>query len=193
MLAYSSGSRSLMPRGSSNRATPVASYPLTFRFCDNLSKNNAINTPHSFITTLSGGYRFLDHMTDAIIEAYGSTLDEAFENAAKGLVNTMFNIKEITPDQEAEIIAKGHDIESLLYDWLEKVMLRILIDNIVLSDFKVKISESNGNYFLKGIVKGEVLDLQKHHYKVEIKAVTYHEMEIKQKENIITTRFLLDL
>ena len=132
-------------------------------------------------------------MTDAVIEAYGSSLDEAFENSAKGLVNTMFHIKEITPDQEYEIIAKGHDIESLLYDWLEKVMLRILIDNIVLSDFKVKISESNGNYFLKGIVKGEVLDLQKHHYKVEIKAVTYHGMEIKQKENIITTRFLLDL
>ncbi len=133
-------------------------------------------------------------MTDAIIEAYGSTLDEAFENSAKGLVNTMFHIKEITPgNKEHEIIAKGYDIESLLYDWLENVMLRILIDNIVLSDFKVKISESNDNYFLKGIVKGEVLDLQKHHYKVEIKAVTYHEMEIKQKENIITTRFLLDL
>jgi SHS2 domain-containing protein len=143
------------------------------------------------VTTID--FRYLDHMTDAIIEAYGSTLDEAFENSAKGLVNTMFNIKEISPDQEYEIIAKGYDIESLLYDWLEKVMLRILIDNIVLSDFKVKISESNGNYFLKGIVKGEVLDLQKHHYKVEIKAVTYHEMEIKQKGNIITTRFLLDL
>ena len=138
-------------------------------------------------------FRYLDHMSDAIIEAYGSSLDEAFENSAKGLVNTMFHIKEITPDQEYEIIAKGYDIESLLYDWLEKVMLRILIDHIVLSDFKVKISESNGNYFLKGIVKGEVLDLQKHHYKVEIKAVTYHEMEIKQKGNIITTRFLLDL
>lgn len=145
------------------------------------------------ITVTTIEFRYLDHMTDAIIEAYGSTLDEAFENSAKGLVNTMFNIKEITPDQEYEIIAKGYDIESLLYDWLEKVMLRILIDNIVLSDFKVKISESNGNYFLKGIVKGEVLDLQKHHYKVEIKAVTYHEMEIKQKGNIITTRFLLDL
>ena len=132
-------------------------------------------------------------MTDAVIEAYGSSLDEAFENSAKGLVNTMFHIKEITPDQEYEIIAKGYDIENLLYDWLEKVMLRILIDNIVLADFKVKISESNGNYSLKGIGKGEVLDLQKHHYKVEIKAVTYHGMEIKQKENIITTRFLLDL
>jgi SHS2 domain-containing protein len=132
-------------------------------------------------------------MTDVIIEAYGSSLEEAFENSAKGLVNTMFHIKEINPDKEYEIIASGYDIQSLLYDWLEKVMLGLLIDNIALSDFKVKISQRNSNYYLKGIAKGETLDLKKHHYKVEIKAVTYHEMEIKQTENRITTRFLLDL
>jgi SHS2 domain-containing protein len=28
---------------------------------------------------------------------------------------------------------------------------------------------------------------------VEIKAVTYHEMEIRQEKDMITTRFLLDL
>jgi SHS2 domain-containing protein len=139
------------------------------------------------------GFRYLDHVTDAIVEAYGSSLDEAFENSAKGLVNTMIDLEQITPDQEYEIVAKGYDVKSLLYDWLEKVMLGLLIDNIALSDFKVKISKNNGNYFLKGIAKGEVLDLKKHHYKIEIKAVTYHEMEIKQTENIITTRFLLDL
>jgi protein archease len=138
-------------------------------------------------------FRYLDHVTDAIIEAYGSSLDEAFENSAKGLVNTMIDLEQITPGQEYEIVAKGYDVKSLLYDWLEKVMLGLLIDNMALSDFKVKISENNGNYFLKGIAKGEVLDLKKHHYKVEIKAVTYHEMEIKQTEDIITTRFLLDL
>lgn len=139
------------------------------------------------------GFRYLDHVTDAIVEAYGNSLDEAFENSAKGLVNTMIDLEQITPDQEYEIVAKGYDVKSLLYDWLEKVMLGLLIDNIALSDFKVKISKNNGNYFLKGIAKGEVLDLKKHHYKIEIKAVTYHEMEIKQTENIITTRFLLDL
>ena len=138
-------------------------------------------------------FRYLDHVTDAIIEAYGSSLDEAFENSAMGLVNTMIDLEQITPDQEYEIVAKGYDVKSLLYDWLEKVMLGLLIDNMALSDFKVKISENNGNYFLKGIAKGEVLDLKKHHYKMEIKAVTYHEMEIKQTEDLITTRFLLNL
>ncbi|MBV9666761.1 MAG: archease, partial [Nitrososphaeraceae archaeon] len=41
-----------------------------------------------------GRFRYLDHMTDAIIEAYGSTLDEAFENSARGLVETMFDFTE---------------------------------------------------------------------------------------------------
>jgi SHS2 domain-containing protein len=142
---------------------------------------------------MTTGFRYLDHVTDAIVEAYGSSLDEAFENSAKGLVNTMIDLEQISPDQEYEIVAKGYDVKSLLYDWLEKVMLGLLIDNIAFSDFKVKISENDGNYFLKGIAKGEGLDLKRHHYKIEIKAVTYHEMEIKQTESIITTRFLLDL
>ena len=51
-------------------------------------------------------FRYLDHVTDAIIEAYGSSLDEAFENSAKGLVNTMIDLEQITPDQEYEIVAK---------------------------------------------------------------------------------------
>jgi SHS2 domain-containing protein len=46
---------------------------------------------------------------------------------------------------------------------------------------------------LEGITRGEPLELDRHHYKVEIKAVTYHEMEIKQEKGMTTARFLLDL
>ena len=186
-----------MPRGSSKRATPVASYPLTFRFCDNLSKNNAINTSHSFIATLSGGYRFLDHMTDAIIEAYGSTLDEAFENAAMALCDTMIDLKSVVPKEEFKFSAKGNDLYSLLFDWLDQVMLLLVADRIAMSQFSVKIKDHNNNngggYLLEGIARGEPLDLERHHYKIEIKAVTYHEMEIKQEKDIFTAKFLLDL
>src|SRR6185437_1601809 len=143
-------------------------------------------------------------MTDAVIEAYGGTLDEAFENSALGLVNTMFDLTatsnniSCSGDKEIQIEAKGFDLQSLLYDWLEKVMLVVLIQHILLSDFKVKISEEkvgDYNYLLSGITKGEHLNLEKHHYKVEVKAITYHEMEIKEEKerNRVTTRFLLDL
>ena len=146
------------------------------------------------------GFKYLDHVTDALIEAYGSTLDEAFENSARGLVNTMFDLSNISDNLEVKIEARGHDLYSLLYDWLEKVMLVILTENIILSDFTVKISSTEKigdhcTYFLSCTARGEHLDLDKHHFKVEIKAVTYHEMQIKQEneKNTVTTRFLLDL
>lgn len=141
-------------------------------------------------------FRYLDHMTDAVIEAYGCTLDEAFENSACGLVNTMFDLKRVSLTQEINIQANGHDLKSLLYDWLEKVLLTLLVENILISVFKVKIYKNNNNnnsYFLSGIAKGEYLNLKKHHYKLEVKAVTYHEMEIIQEKNKVITRFLLDL
>jgi SHS2 domain-containing protein len=142
---------------------------------------------------MSSDFRYLDHMTDVIIEAYGNTLDDAFENSARALVNTMFDLKEVSGNDEIKVEVWGHDLESLLYNWLEKVLLVVLIDNIVVSDFKVKISKKNDDYLLVGIASGENLNLNIHHYKVEVKAVTYHEMKIRQEKNKVTTRFLLDI
>lgn len=148
------------------------------------------------VTRMAGGsYRFLDHMTDAVIEASGGSLEEAFEQAARGLNDTMIDLSTVRPDREIEIEAQGHDLESLLFDWLDKVMLILVADGIVMSEFKVSIQKTDGDqqYFLKGTARGERLDLNRHRYKVEIKAVTYHEMMIKQEQGRATVRFLLDL
>lgn len=142
---------------------------------------------------MAGGYRFLEHMTDAVIEAHGDTMEEAFEQAARGLNDTMIDLKGVSPDREVKIAAEGHDIESLLFDWLDKVMLTLVADGIVMSDFSVKIKKTDGGYALDGTTRGEKLDLKKHAYKVEIKAVTYHEMSVKQEAGRTTVRFLLDL
>ncbi|HEX7032015.1 MAG TPA: archease [Nitrososphaera sp.] len=142
---------------------------------------------------MAGGFRYLDHMTDAVIEAYGETLEEAFENAARGLNDTMIDLKTVVPETEVRITASGHDLHSLLFDWLDKVMLVLVADGIVMSEFSTKINKQNGDYLLEGVARGEKLNLDKHHYKVEIKAVTYHEMEVRQEKGKATVRFLLDL
>jgi SHS2 domain-containing protein len=138
-------------------------------------------------------FRYLDHMTDVIVEAFGNTLEDAFANSALGLVNTMFELSEVIPKMEIKIYADGYDLESLLYNWLEKIILVMLIDNIVISNLKVNISERNGYYSIIGVATGEHIDLERHRYKIEIKAVTYHEMAIKEDCTGLTIRFLLDL
>jgi SHS2 domain-containing protein len=139
-------------------------------------------------------------MTDAVIEAYGETLNEAFEQAARGLCNTMIDLQDVELGTEVNIDASGHDTHSLLFDWLDKVMLLLVADGIVMSEFKVAISRNGnyrlkgtGNYRLKGTARGERIDLNRHKYKVEIKAVTYHEMQVNENDTGATVRFLLDL
>ena len=147
----------------------------------------------------SNRFRYLDHMTDSIIEAYGGRMEDAFENSALALVNTMFDIDQVEIMNQQELTAQGHDIQSLLYDFLEKVIILISVEGFIAAAFKVEISKNIGNedneggYSLTAVAKGEDVDFDKHSYKVEVKAITYHEMSIVQEKNRVKIRFLIDL
>jgi SHS2 domain-containing protein len=80
-------------------------------------------------------FRYLDHMTDLIVEAYGNTLQELFENSALGMLNAMFDISNIDLNHSLTIIAQGHDFKSLLYDWIEKIILSIYIERMIIVKF----------------------------------------------------------
>lgn len=138
-------------------------------------------------------FRYIDHMTDSMIEAYGSTLEEAFENSALALHNTMLNLNNVTAKINTHIKVDGFDLKNLLYNWLEKVLLKLVVEKIVLCEHNIRIRKKRDNYLLYCTSKGEVFDSEKHGYKVEIKAVTYHEMDIKHAKDKFTIRFLLDL
>jgi SHS2 domain-containing protein len=143
----------------------------------------------------SEGYKYLEHSTDAFVEAYGSSLEELFENCAKGLVNIMFDIDKVENRQSVTIAANDEDLENLLFDWLEKVLLKILIEQIVLSRFSIEISPNvaEKKYFLKARAGGEKVSYSKHNYKIEIKAITYHELKIQRIGTGYVATFLVDL
>jgi len=184
-------------------------------------------------------FKYLDHMTDLIVEAYGYTFQELLENSAFGLINAMFDMSNIELNQTIKIIACGHDVKSLLYDWIEKIILSIYIDNLIIRKFdffsfskitmtnnnveinnknidttklremeivlsdqdlyedaeKSNSNEENSIYKIECIGNGDIIDLHKHEYKVEVKSITYHEMEIKKNNQTgyYTARFLVDL
>ena len=189
-------------------------------------------------------FKYLDHMTDLIVEAYGHTLQELLENSALGLINAMFDMSNVELNNTIKIIAHGHDFKSLLYDWIEKIILSIYIDRMIVTKFdsfsfsKIILRNNNNNnnnkfinnketnttnlpemefvvvndldldddaeksnskeynsiYKIECIGTGDIIDLHKHEYKVEVKSITYHEMEIKRNQaGYYTARFLVDL
>jgi SHS2 domain-containing protein len=130
-------------------------------------------------------------MTDAFIEVIGDTIEEAFENAGISVVDTILDIKSVESKLERKIEINADDLKGLLYSWLEEIIILTITDGFAASKFKVKISK-NEKFHLNATVNGEEINFEKHHFKLEIKAPTYHLMDIKEEKPIVM-RFILDL
>jgi SHS2 domain-containing protein len=126
-------------------------------------------------------------------EAYGRTLSEVFANSAKALVNIVCDLSKIHPNKSVIVETEGFDQISLLYNWLEKVLLTLMVDNIALASFEVTIERSRDKYKLTSMCRGEAFSAQKHYYKVEVKAITYHEMKIFKRNDMFIVQFIVDL
>jgi SHS2 domain-containing protein len=130
-------------------------------------------------------------MTDAFIEVTGDTMDEAFENAGVAVVDTIVDIKSVENKDDRKIEIDANDSKSLLYSWLEEIIILTITDGFVVKTFDVKITK-NERYHLLAKISGEEINFEKHHFKIEIKSPTYHLMEIREEKPVLM-RFLLDL
>ena len=140
---------------------------------------------------------YLDHMTDAYLRIRGANLEEAFEYAGEGLVGTMYEVEGIQPSKQVPITAEGKDLENLLFDWLDKILLIVLIDRMIMTEFSVEIFSDykSGKYRINGYGKGEPINPDRHELKVEIKGITYHEMKILENKdnNAVIIEYIVDL
>lgn len=139
-------------------------------------------------------FEFLEHTADAYVAAYGRTLEEAFENAALATFEVMTDVKKVEPKVEDDVEVEGYDEYALLYNWLEKLLVKFDLTDNLYSRFKVfSIEETSSGLKLKAKIWGEPLDLAKHPRKVGVKAVTYHLMEILKKPKSVIVKFILDI
>ena len=132
-------------------------------------------------------------MTDAYIEAFGSSIEEAFDQSARGLINIMFDINSVEGHKLRVLSIRGDDMIVLLYNWLEKILLIIFNDCEIMSRFHVTISRLNSSILLEASTLTESLDITKHKYKTEVKGITFHEMEVLEKANECTCKYIVDL
>lgn len=140
------------------------------------------------------GFRFLDHTADVYIEAYGRDLKEAFEKAALGMFEVMVNTENVAASEGLRVSVEGNDLQSLLYNWLEELLYLFESKGLVFSEFKVlRIAVEEGSYRLEAEVRGEKFNPEKHEGRTAIKAVTYSLMEIQEKPEGVTLRFVLDI
>ena len=136
-------------------------------------------------------YKFLDHSTDAIIEINAKDLKEAFSVVADAVINLTLDQDKVEENESKKFVAKGKDLYYLLFSWLEEIPFILITEGFAIKRIEFNI-EKNDVYMINAKAFGETLDLKKHNFKVEIKAPTFYDMVIENKEQVYM-RFLLDL
>jgi SHS2 domain-containing protein len=125
-------------------------------------------------------YEIIEHTADVGVKAYGKTVAEAFSHAAEGMFDIITDESPIDPVGEYEIILDAPDLEQLLVDWLSHLLYLNGAQELVFGRFDVTITGTH----LSAHVYGETYDTKKHKMGVEIKAVTYHILQVHQEDPV---------
>jgi SHS2 domain-containing protein len=150
------------------------------------SNNRVINQSKSF------PFEFFDVTADVGFRAFGENLEEAFQNAALAMFDVMTDTSKIEKIEKREIELESEDEQALLYDWLSELLFLHDYEGLVFSEFKINISSKGSDEFnISAEVWGEKFKHSKHEVRDEVKAVTFHLMEIK-KNNPFMVQVILD-
>ena len=135
--------------------------------------------------------RYLEHATDAFIEVKGNSLEQAFLKAGESVIDTTLDMASVQEKEKKALKVTGRDLRYLLYNWCEEVIYVLITEGFAIARLELAISK-NDEYTIEASAYGEPIDLGKHHFKIEVKAPTFHLMEITQGDTVVM-RFLLDL
>lgn len=137
-------------------------------------------------------FEFVDITTaDVAFVAYGKNLSELFANAALAMFEVMINTEQIKPKVKKELRVKGNDLQSLMFSWLNNLLVFVDADNLAFSEFDVKVDEKK--LVLNAICKGEEMNQQKHETRTQVKAATYHKLQVKKEKDGWKAQVILDI
>ena len=136
------------------------------------------------------GYRILDHTADVGLEARGGDLAELFSNAARGMFAIISCPDTIRPTKEFLVKADADNPENLLVNWLSELLYLSATQGILFCRFDIaQIDQQH----ISAKALGEPIDQSRHELYTEIKAVTYHDLELKKLDGDWIARVLFDI
>ncbi len=135
-------------------------------------------------------FRLLDHTADLGILVYGGDLEELFSNAGEAFFNIITDLQRVRESTERVIRVESPKLEDLMVQWLGELLYIHDVESILFRSFLI---EELRDGSLKARARGEAFDEKRHVMKTEIKAVTYHQIEVKQEKERWRARIIFDL
>lgn len=139
-----------------------------------------------FVKRRDGSYEEIEHTADVALRVRAPTLEGLLTKAAEGMFTLMTDVAQVPVVSQREIEVEGADPETLLVNWLSELLYQAEIHQQTYRAFEVSITEP---HHLKGVARGGPSgEIRK-----QIKAVTFHDLHIKEHDGQLETTIVFDV
>lgn len=132
----------------------------------------------------------IDHTADIGIEVEADSPADLFSCAGLALFSLMVHPEGVKAREVREETVTVEGWENLFHDWLSHLLRHFLQEGFVAATITVlDIDETH----IHARLTGEKLDYERHDFETEIKAVTYHQLSVKNEHGHWTARVIFDV
>ena len=127
---------------------------------------------------------------DYEFEAEAESLENLFSVCGLATFEAMTDVSGVEIVEERYFDISAESLEELLYLFLAELIYIKDTENIFFSRFEIMITDK---FKLKCKALGECINQKKHTLKTDVKAATYHKLEVFQKDDGYGAHVILDL
>jgi len=135
-------------------------------------------------------YKLLPH-DELRFVAYGKSLEEAIQNSAFALFDTIANTKKLNSEKSFEISLKEQSLEDLVWSLLSELLWIIDAKQVFLKELKIEELKTNREFEIKAKAFG--CNALKELGKRDVKGVSKNQLEIKKNDNYWEIFVTLDI
>ena len=139
---------------------------------------------------LNANYAFFDHTADIGIKAQGKTLTELFVAMAQGVTELIAEESALEAKQTRLIELSAESTESLLLAWLKELLFWFSSDGFLPVHYEL---DAVTPTTLRGRVIGDTFDPARHVQGREVKAITRHQLWVKQDAGQWNAQVIVDI
>lgn len=138
--------------------------------------------------------RFIEHTADIAVEITEDSIEKLFVTSANAWLSSAVEILNRQLESSKKFIFTANTLEELLIEFLSELNFQLYTRKWVFISVKeIKLQQIGAGYQLEVEVFGQTFNEDNHKLKVEIKAVTYHQMKIEKIDNNFYTRIVFDI
>ncbi len=139
---------------------------------------------------MTGRFELVDHTGDLGVWVFGESLSQLFEQAAHALTFILTEPETIRLKETRKIQLEAKTDEELLITWLNEFVCLFDTKGLLFKTYDVL---SVHDHRLEALAQGESYVEGRHSIKTTVKAATYHQLRIENRQGVWTARVIFDL